>query len=213
METSLRNRLTGAIILIVIAVALLPELLTGAGSNARSPMADDPARAGPPVVNYNIDLTGTTPRPAVAETETPAAPVALPVPPAAATVNPAAQPKAAPSPAPVAEAAPAQPAPARPAPTPTPPAQSASAPPEAPAAAAATQKFVVQVGSFRDRKAADGRAQSLKVRKFEVTVSSNGATPPMYRVRVGAAGDREAAEKIVKRLKVVKVDGSIVPAN
>jgi len=46
-----------------------------------------------------------------------------------------------------------------------------------------------------------------------VTVSSNGATPPMYRVRVGAAGDREAAEKIVKRLKVVKVDGSIVPAN
>jgi cell division protein FtsN len=206
LETSLRNRLTGAIILIVIAVALLPELLTGAGSNARSPMADDPARAGPPVVNYNIDLTGTTPRPAVAETETPAAPVALPVPPAAATVDPAAQPKA--SPAPVAEAAPAQPAP-----TPTPPAQSASAPPAAPAAAAATQKFVVQVGSFRDRKAADARAQSLKVRKFDVTVSSNGATPPMYRVRVGAAGDREAAEKIVKRLKVVKVDGSIVPAN
>ena len=50
LDTSLRNRLTGAIILIVIAVALLPELLTGAGSKGRLALDDGHAADGPPLV-------------------------------------------------------------------------------------------------------------------------------------------------------------------
>ncbi|NDD75406.1 MAG: hypothetical protein EBZ40_10585, partial [Gammaproteobacteria bacterium] len=75
MDTSLRNRLTGAIILIVIAVALLPELLTGAGSKGRLALDDGHAADGPPLVSYKIDLTGNAPRPATAERDaTPLAP-------------------------------------------------------------------------------------------------------------------------------------------
>ena len=74
-------------------------------------------------------------------------------------------------------------------------------------------KVLVQVGSFRDHKAAEVRAKLLRARGFEVAVTPNGADPVMYRVRVGPAGDRAAAEKLVKRLKVVKVDGSIVPTS
>ena len=33
LDTALRNRLTGAVILVLLAVLLLPELLTGSGRN------------------------------------------------------------------------------------------------------------------------------------------------------------------------------------
>lgn len=201
LDTTLRNRLTGAIILIVIAVALLPELLTGAGSKSRPLMSDDHSRDGPPVVSYNIDLTGNAPRPASAESESApiAAAEAAPPPP---PVNAAPAPQTAP-PAAVKAAPPVK--------TEPPVKSEPSAKPEP--STKTEGKLLVQVGSFKDRKAADARAKSLRVRNFDVTVVSNGAQPPLFRVRVGPAGDRAAAEKTLKRLKVVKVDGSIVPAN
>ena len=210
--------MTGAIILIVIAVALLPELLTGAGSKGRLAMDDGRAADGPPLVSYKIDLTGNAPRPATAERDAaPLAPAeATPAPPVAATPAPA--PASPPTTAPATSVATA-PAPA--ATAPMPPAAAPAAAPTTPTTAAPAHaepaksetKLVVQVGSFRDRKAADVRANLLRARSFEVTVTPNGADPVMYRVRVGPAGDRVAAEKLVKRLKVVKVDGSIVPAS
>lgn len=207
--------MTGAIILIVIAVALLPELLTGSGSKGRLALDDGHAADGPPLVSYKIDLTGNAPRPATAERDatplapaeaTPSAPPAPPAsaePSAPASAAPAATPPATPTPTPSA----ATPTPT--AVTPTPPA-TPPAPAEPPKSDA---KVLVQVGSFRDRKAAEVRAKLLRARGFEVAITSNGADPAMYRVRVGPAGDRAAAEKLVKRLKVVKVDGSIVPAS
>lgn len=179
--------------MIVIAVALLPELLTGAGSKGRAPMTDDHAKDGPPVVSYNIDLTGNAPRPATAERE------AVPLAPSETESPP---PAIAPQPEPVAKPEPV----GKPEPV-------AKTEPKPEPVAKPEGKVLVQVGSFRDRKAAEIRAKLLRARSFEVTVTPNGAQPPMFRVRVGPATDRAGAEKLIKRLKVVKIDGSIVPAS
>ena len=154
--------MTGAIILIVIAVALLPELLTGAGSKGRLAMDDGRAADGPPLVSYKIDLTGNAPRPATAERDAaPLAPAeATPAPPVAATPAPA--PASPPTTAPATSVATA-PAPA--ATAPMPPAAAPAVAPIKPTTAAPAHaepaksetKLVVQVGSFRDRKAADVR--------------------------------------------------------
>ncbi|MFN5010526.1 MAG: hypothetical protein ACK5F5_04790, partial [Gammaproteobacteria bacterium] len=57
MDTALRNRLTGAVILVLLAVRLLPELLTGSGRNPAPAPAADPG-AGPPRQTYRVDLSG-----------------------------------------------------------------------------------------------------------------------------------------------------------
>lgn len=61
MDTSLKHRLTGAIILIAIAVVFVPELLSG--RNTLAPTAE-PALveqgSGVPIRSYEIDLTDPT---------------------------------------------------------------------------------------------------------------------------------------------------------
>ena len=207
MDTALKHRLTGAVILVLLAVALLPELLTGSGRAAR-PNALLPSEAGSaPERSIDIDLTeaarapaGATPTPAPTPAPPPA-PIELPTPPAVMEPAPATTPPVAEAPTPA--AAPAKAAPA------TPPAPEPAK--AAPAKAASAGTYFVQLGVFVNRASADRLDRTLRRQGFtpivkEVTASGKR----MYRVRVGPEIDRAAANALLKRLSEAGHKGSVV---
>lgn len=219
MDTALRNRLTGAVILVLLAVLLLPELLTGAGGTATrtpSPAGVTPEGDAPegdaPLQTLQIDLSGTArgpagsalPPPEVAAGLTddlevdPAAPppvVRLPVPEASTTAPSAAAPStAAPPTAVVPPVAP---------PTTAPPAA-------APADPAAT-RFYVQVGTFATRERAETAQKDLARRGFKVIINeTTSGARRLHRVRVGPVADRAAAVALEAQLRSLAPDRAIV---
>jgi len=210
LDTALKHRLTGAVILVLLAVALLPELLTGSGRAAR-PNALLPSEAGSaPERSIDIDLTeaarapaGSTPTPEPAPAPPPA-PIELPTPPAVMEPAPAATPNAT-VPSGAAVSATTTPT-AKPAPAATPPAVE-----PAKAAPAPTGTYFVQLGVFVNRASADRLERTLRRQGFtpivkEVTASGKR----MYRVRVGPEIDRAAANALLKRLNEVGHKGSVV---
>ena len=196
MDTALKHRLTGAVILVLLAVLLLPELLTGSGraKDPRGPSAGPPDSAER---SFDIDLTQGTADPRLAQpplaaesTATqPAAPLNLPVPPAAvATPTPAA-------PLPAATAPAAE----------TPP---AAAPPPA---ASSADAYYVQLGVFVNRASATNLANKLKTGNFAVKVDEiRRDNKILHRVRVGPVADRVAANALLKRLADAGHAGSVV---
>jgi cell division septation protein DedD len=81
--------------------------------------------------------------------------------------------------------------------------------PAAPAAPGATAepvgRFSVQVGAFASSQAADGLANDLRAKGFEVYVSpGTKAGESRWRVRVGPVATRPEAEAAAKRLKQVE---------
>ncbi|MBM4198781.1 MAG: sporulation protein, partial [Gammaproteobacteria bacterium] len=69
MDTALKHRLTGAVILVLSAVLLLPELLTGSGQASRARAAADTANASAAngeERSIRIDLTEAAATPAAA---------------------------------------------------------------------------------------------------------------------------------------------------
>jgi len=202
LDTALRNRLTGAVILVLLAVLLLPELLTGSGRNPAPAPAADPG-SGPPRQTYQVDLSGDATAPAGATAAavpvpTPGlndVPVELPVP-AAPTAAPTATPTATPPAAPVAST--------------TPPPNAASAVPP-PQASADGRKYFVQVGTFGTRERAEVLRSDLARRRFEVSINETARdTKRFYRVRVGPVADRKAAEALEVRLRPLAPDRAIV---
>lgn len=208
MDTALKHRLTGAVILVLLAVALLPELLTGSGRAAR-PNALLPSEAGSaPERSIDIDLTeaarapaGATPTPAPTPAPPPA-PIELPTPPAVMEPAPAATPNATAPSAPAATAAPPAAESAKAAPAKAAPAKAASVP---------AGTYFVQLGVFVNRASADRLERTLRRQGFtpivkEVTASGKR----MYRVRVGPEIDRAAANALLKRLNEAGHKGSVV---
>jgi cell division septation protein DedD len=192
LDTALRNRLTGAVILVLIAVLLLPELLTGAGRAAGTPpsKADDPAVPGASLTTLQIDLSGQTRDPATAApaAESPST-VRLPVPEASR---------------PPAQTPPAQPPPAQTSPPVDPAPLPAAPPPDA-------IRYFVQVGTFTTRERAEVARADLQRRGFEVTLNeTTSGTRRLHRVRVGPVADRSAAEALELRLRPIVTDRAIV---
>ena len=204
MDTALRNRLTGAVILVLLAVLLLPELLTGAGGTATR--APSTARATPevgsPLQTLQIDLSGTArgpagsapPPPEVMDGQAegldvdPAAPppvVRLPVPEAITTAPPAAAPPAAVPPT--------------------------AAPPTAAPVDPTATRFYVQVGTFATRERAVIAQTDLARRGFKVTINeTTSGARRLHRVRVGPVADRAAAVALEARLRSLAPDRAIV---
>ncbi len=183
MDTPLKIRLTGAVILVVLAVLIVPELLTGPQSSRARPAS--PSEAAP-IRSYTIDLTGAAPPRATSDT-------------ALATPAPAAQ---APSP-PVAIAPAAPPAVAVPGSTTTNLVTSAPA---------LSSGFVVQLGSFANHDLAKRLAKELQTAGFKAstTVATAGGRQ-LLRVRVGPVADRVAAEALLQKLIAAGHKGPIVP--
>ena len=210
MDTALRNRLTGAALLILLAVILLPEMLTGEGG-ARSVPTETVAGVDQPVQTYDFDLSeqaevpppaveAPAPTPTPAPASTPASTVPPSLPPAAATTTPATPPPA----APVVAATPPK-VESKPAVEPKP--VTASKPVSAPETG-----YFVQIGVFSNQASANRLATELRKKKFAVVVTKIDEAKPLHRVRVGPEADRKAAEALAKRLASAGHKGSVVSA-
>jgi DedD protein len=213
LDTQLKHRLTGAIILVALAVLFVPELLTGprpggAGAGATiSPPPSEPRPGatadGAPVRSYDIDLTDAAARPASARTAT--APMAAPPPADGTGTHTDASTGAAPASGNVPDAI-----------KPDNAARVAAAPASPPAAAGPTVAtrapgFAVQLGSFAARDTAEHLATDLRARRFAAFVSPvNVDGRRLYRVRVGPLSDRPAAEVLQSRLAGLGRNGTVV---
>lgn len=196
LDNGLKHRLTGAILLVLLAVLLLPELFTGAGDVPRTA----PPTAGSaevPVRRYDIDLTERA--------QAPAPPAEVPAPEPIPEV-----PASTSEPAPVTQAV----TPPTTPPTATPPTTAPAEPaPGEPQRSAGASGYFVQVGVFSSREGADRVAKSLRGKGFEVAVSRYESGKRLFRVRVGPAADRAAAVALRERLRAAGQAGTLVAPN
>jgi cell division septation protein DedD len=222
LDTALRNRLTGAVILVLLAVLLLPELLTGAGGTATrtpSPAGATPEGDAPegdaPLQTLQIDLSGTARGPAgsaLPPSEVtdgladdlevdPAAPppvVRLPVPEAITAAPPA-------------EVTPPTAAPPTAVVPPTVVAPPTTAPSAAAPVAPTATRFYVQVGTFATRERAETAQKDLTRRGFKVIINeTTSGARRLHRVRVGPVADRAAAVALEAQLRSLAPDRAIV---
>jgi cell division septation protein DedD len=202
VDALVKERLTGAIILVALIVLLVPEFLTGpVRHTARMPGGAQPAE-GQPFHSYtiNLDEDGRATRASPADSPALSAPVA-----------PAAEP-----PVPQAHVQQAVPATSAPA-TPAPPAASAASPPAAPQATPVTvtdspgKGWMVQLGTFAEHANAERLAQQLSGRGFQVSLIRSTTGRRLYRVLVGPTRDRGGALRLAARLRAAGHSGSIVP--
>ena len=222
MDTRIKERLVGAIVLVAIVVIVVPELLTGQRS-APTP-ASVPGTV--PVRTVTIDLA-TPERAAIARVPPAAVPAAAP---AAAAASPPAEsppePRLAPQSAVPAPAEPEAATPERPsagsqaagakpaaAPSTAAPAQaSIAAPPRPSAIAHGGEAWVVQLGSFASRENAERLATNLRAKSYSAFVSEfRGSGRVLFRVRVGPEQDRARADAIAARLAREGHRGSVAP--
>ncbi|HEY4449453.1 MAG TPA: SPOR domain-containing protein [Steroidobacteraceae bacterium] len=199
----MKERLTGAIILVALIVLLVPELLTGPVGSATRSQAVASSIEGPPLRSYTIKLADEAHLRGAGAHSGPEQPAPLP-----------------PAPAPAAAATPAPAAAQEPGSTPTPsPAAAAPAAHAGPGAgaAAAVQPgsaetsggYLVQLGSFGSRANAERLAKKVRAQGFAVSVSQ-GSSGHLYRVRVGPAHDRAAAGELAQQLRAHGHSGAIV---
>jgi DedD protein len=208
-----RRRLIGAVVLLGIGVVAFPLLfetqprpipvdipIVIPPRDGAPPLAMPPPRAAiKPAASEPVAATTATP--AAAE---PVADAAKAAPAGAAVAKPA--PEAA-KPAPVA------PAQAKPAAEPSKPEVATAAPAKATAApaAAATGRFVVQIGAFSEASAVnDVRSKARKAGFATFTQVVKTAQGPRTRVRVGPFSSREEAEKAAAQVKAAGLPGAVL---
>jgi len=192
-----KERLTGAIILVLLIVLLVPEFLKGPIRSA--PRAAAAAAEDAPLRSYTINLAdeahARTASPSTASGPQPPAP--LPAAPAAASPDGGDEP-------PPATAGAITPAP-KPAVPGAHPAASSSAPVET------GSGWTVQLGSFASRPNAERLARQVKGQGFPVSVSQYPSGRHLYRVRVGPVADHAAANQLQEKLHAAGHSGAIVP--
>ena len=174
MQTHLKERLTGAALLVLIVAVLVPEMFRGHPTS--TPQNSSSALDGPPVRSYTIDLRDND--------------AARPLP-GGAPLS-ASAPQSASVPAATAAPAVAPPAPATAAPVMAPRPAAVTPPAATPAHAAASAGWTVQVGSFARRDFAERMVRQMKAKGFAVQVAGPD-DKGLYRVRSAAFADRARA--------------------
>jgi DedD protein len=222
METRLKERLTGAAILVALIVMVVPEMFHGQGSDIVA--LPGSSGEGPPVRSYTIDLSNSPTRagplqstPAnagsagpndkagiVMQVEPGSAPATTPAASAPAAASVAAAPA---TPAAPAASAPTATAAAAPKTAPAPVANTHPSP--APAHNGAESGWIVQLGLFAKRENAERLAHSAQGRGFAVSVS-NADAKGLYRVYAGGMADRSAAESYSQRLRDQGMTAAVV---
>jgi DedD protein len=207
-----KERLTGAAILVALIVLLVPELLRGpvrpvahaaTATAGEVPLRTVTIKVGDDSHAHDAMSAAANgpqqPVPIPADTESsppPASGTAAPEPTAEAPPPKAETPVPKPAPVPAAEHAPSsQPAPAAPA-----VAESA-----APGGA-----FMVQLGSFASHDNAERLAGKVKAQGFPVSVSRSTTGKHLYKVLVGPARDHAAAVQLEAKLRGSGHNGTIV---
>lgn len=195
VTSSVKERLTGALILIVALVIVVPELFSGRPTQRPATDAPDAqsADAGPPLRSYTMDLEagGQSAKAQPAQAQEPVVPAVVNPPPAIPEpALPAAQPKAADNSKPV---------------------EAPATRPEAATPAATAQGWWVQLGSFSARANADRLVATLSSEGYSLRVSptrKNGKE--LYRVLAGPSEDRAAAVALQARLSAAGHKGTLV---
>ncbi len=198
MQEHLKIRLTGAIILVVLVVSLVPEMFRGRpeGHTVRGDTSADDL----PLRSYTIDQHGNQVPGSTAGT-------AVATPAAAAPVAPAPAPALVPAPTPGAvEAAPVSHVNAEVSTMPA----AAAGPAVAPASVAAANRWAVQVGTFSRRDFAERMVKQVRARGFTV-VTAGPDDRGLYRVRSAAFSARASAEALRQKM-VLKGLKSLVNA-
>jgi DedD protein len=184
LQDQLKERLTGAAILVVVVVLLVPEMFRGRPAGVTERSAAGPE--GALVRTYNIDLRDSPAAlpPAVAQQPATAVQPAAAAPPAAAAAPIVTAPTAVALPAPAA----------------APAAAPAVAPPAARPADAAVSGWTVQVGSFTRRDFAERMVKQVRSRGF--TVEAVGPDDRgLYRVRSAPMAERAAALALKQKMQ------------
>ena len=201
MQEHLKIRLTGAIILVIVVVMLVPEMFRGrppGGATRGGAMVDEL-----PLRSYTIDLrnnagpqSGTAasiPGPVAAGVAAGAAvtvPASTAVTLPTATVPPVTMPTAAPAPAPAPASASA--------PTPT-AAAAVPAPKPVPTGASSPLLWTVQVGTFSRRDYAERMVKQMRAKGFVVMVAGPDERG-LYRVRSASVNTRASAEALRQKM-------------
>jgi DedD protein len=211
MERSVKERLVGATILVVLLVLIVPELLSGPKNPAPAKAPALPAsESTEPMRNVTVDLTTRQATAAdldAASATGSAVSAADTGPDSAASAAAAAGTGSAASPGPTAPTITTlkaqQPADAPPVENETPSPRSSMPAKTVTSHEAARAGWAVQLGSFASRVNADNLVRQLKAHEAPAYVLSSGkGTELRYKVRVGPAADRAAAERL--RLKLAK---------
>lgn len=194
MEITVKQRLAGAIVLIALGVIFIPMLLDGAGMKEK----DRLELRMPPKPKYDFPRhIEELPLPEPAEEDVPEKP--------AATVSESASPARRPRPEKTEQTVKAAPKAEEPLKEESPPTVPANRNP-------ALDSYVIQVGSFGDRKNALLLRDKLRKAGFTAyveSVTSQGKV--MTRVKVGPVVKREEAESLLQRLdKQMKLQGQII---
>lgn len=206
MERALKERIIGAVVLVIFVVLVVPIFLDGPPEEGEilSERVLLPGQEGQGVKTVVLDRERSEPMPAVssgqAEQPAPApqttAPLKRdPLPTATQQTVPATAREE--TPPPVAE----KPA-TKPEPEPAPPTQAAST----------TGMWAVQLGSFSNKNNAEKLAADLRKQGYAAFLSQlQTSSGPLHRVRIGPQKDRESAEAMAARLLKVNHKGQVVP--
>jgi DedD protein len=197
VETQLKQRLTGAVILVALIVLLVPEILSG--PPARRAASESAPEVGK-MHSYTIDLTHDAVPMAAAETSVVAAGVAAEDAnkPAADNDQPASEPVTDVASIAVPEAAEER----------APVVEETIASPQGDSRGA----FAVQVGSFGKRENAERLTRELRSRGFPAYVNDPvGTGRTLAKVRVGPVADRTAANALLEQLRQAGQSGAVVP--
>lgn len=213
MDRALKERIIGAIVLVVFAVLVVPVFLDGP-SRQDAQVAESitlPGQNGTATRTQRIVLNRDRSEPLPAA-PSPGDPLETPQ---RETVEvPTDEPPAAPQ-----RAAPAESGSAGTV-EPVPQKVSTSAPTDdraanvaaAPEPASETGMWAVQLGSFSDKSNAEKLAASLRKQGYAAFLSQLGtATGPLHRVRIGPQKDREGADAMAARLQKAGHKGQVVP--
>ena len=180
MQDHLKERLTGAAILVIVVVLLVPELFRGRPTANLKPGSG--AIAGPPLRSYTIDLRDT------AAAQPPGASAPVVTSPASTVAN---------APANVAISAPA--ISAAPPPVAAPAIPAAAATPPSQHAGSAKSGWTVQVGSFSRRDYAEHMVKQVSAKGYTVEVAGPDDRG-LYRVRSAPQAGRAAALALKQKM-------------
>jgi len=211
MERSVKERVVGATILVVLLVLIVPELLSGPKSAAPARAPALPAsESTEPMRNVTVDLTTRKATAADVDAASATGSAASATDSASASAASAAAGTGTPAGSPPGPTAPTittlkaqRPSDAPPVENETPPPRSSMPAKTVTSHEAARAGWVVQLGSFASRANADNLVRQLKGREAPAYVLSGGkGTELRFKVRVGPVADRAAAERL--RLKLAK---------
>ena len=215
MDRALKERIIGAIVLVVFAVLVVPVFLDGppSGNAVISERVPLPGQDEQPVKVIVLDRDRTEPVPSGA-----GSPVVTVEEENETGAGSATDSASDAEPEPAVDPGPEQPEPAleRVAVSQPQPAQADPEPRETPriqrSAGSATGMWAVQLGSFSSAENANRLAADLRQKGFAAFLSkTESAGKELHRVRIGPQKDKPAAEAMASRLKDAGHTGQVVP--